>query len=106
MTSEHSSAIVAAFSRLAAARRHDALLISVARQACFDEVERLSLAMADRIAGAAVDRRFPIALSAHNGPAFLAAVLALRRCGHVPLLLDPTAPVADRDRTAVAVGAG
>lgn len=105
MTSEHSSAIVSAFSRIAAARRHDALLISPARRASFDDIERLSVAIADRITAAALPRGFPVAFSAHNGPAFLAGVLALRRSGHVPLLLDPFAPTVDRDRAATAVGA-
>jgi acyl-CoA synthetase (AMP-forming)/AMP-acid ligase II len=105
MTSEHSSAIVSAFSRIAAARRHDALLISPARRATFDEIERLSIAIADRITAAQLPHGLPIAFSAHNGPAFLAGVLALRRAGHVPLLLDPFAPAVDRDRAATAVGA-
>ena len=105
MTSEYSSAIVAAFSRIAATRRHDALLVSPVRQASFDDVERLSVAIADRIRAAALKRGFPIALSAHNGPAFLAGLLALRRTGHVPLLLDPFAPIADRERAAAAIGA-
>jgi acyl-CoA synthetase (AMP-forming)/AMP-acid ligase II len=105
MTSEHSSAIVTAFSRLAAARRHDALLISPARRASFDEIERLSVAMAERIRAASLALSFPIAFSGQNGPAFLAGVLALRRLGHVPLLLDPFAPIVDRDRAATSVGA-
>lgn len=104
MTSEPSSAIVSAFSRIAAARRHDALLMSPVRTASFDDVERLSVAIADRIAAAALGHGFPIAFSAHNGPAFLAGLLALRRTGHVPLLLDPFAPTVDRDRAARSIG--
>lgn len=105
MTSEHPSAIVSAFSRIAAARRHDALLISPTRRASFDDVECLSVAIADRITAVPLGHGFPIAFSAHNGPAFLAGLLALRRTGHVPLLLDPFAPAVDRDRAASAVGA-
>jgi acyl-CoA synthetase (AMP-forming)/AMP-acid ligase II len=105
MTSEHSSAIVSAFSRIAAARRHDALLISPARSASRGDIERLSVAIASRITAASLPVGFPIAFSAHNGPAFLAGVLALRRTGHVPLLLDPFAPAVDRERAATAVGA-
>lgn len=105
MTSEHFSAIVSAFSRIAAARRHDALLISPVRKASFDDVERLSVAIADRITAASLGHGFPIALSAHNGPAFLAGMLALRRTRHVPLLLDPFAPTVDRDRAATSIGA-
>ena len=33
-----------------------------------------------------------IGLAAGNGPAFLAALLCLRRCGHTVLLLDPQSP--------------
>jgi acyl-CoA synthetase (AMP-forming)/AMP-acid ligase II len=106
MTSEHPSAIVTAFSRIAAARRHDALLVSPIRGASFDHIERMSVAIADRITAASLQHGFPVALSAHNGPVFLAAVLALRRTGHVPLLLDPFAPAVDRDRAAAAIGAG
>ena len=105
MTSEYSSAIVAAFSRVAATRRHDALLISPVRQASFDDVEQLSFGIADRITAAALVHGCPIAFSAHNGPAFLAGVLALRRTGHALLLLDPFAPRVDRERAAMAIGA-
>lgn len=44
-------------------------------------------------------------LAAPNGPAFLAAVIALRRAGHPVLLLDHLAPPDDRARALSAIGA-
>lgn len=46
-----------------------------------------------------------VGLTAPDGPAFLAGLLALRRAGLVALLLEPTAPDVDRRRTALALGA-
>ena len=46
-----------------------------------------------------------VGLSAPNGPAFLAGVIALRQRGHGVLLLDPAAPLAERRRSCAALGA-
>jgi long-chain acyl-CoA synthetase len=47
-----------------------------------------------------------VGLSAPNGPAFLAGVVALRQRGHGVLLLDPLAPMGERRRACAALGAG
>lgn len=46
-----------------------------------------------------------LALTVGNGPMFLAAFLATRRCGMVPLLIDSTTPPDERARIAGALGA-
>lgn len=104
-TSEHPSAIVAAFSRMAAARAEAALLISTKHRASIGDVDRLSQAVADRIAESNITGGSLIGLSAPNGPAFLAGVLALRRAGHAPILLEALAPPVDRERCALALKA-
>ena len=103
---EHQSEIVAAFSRIAAARGRDPLLISSTRQASFSDVENLSQALAERIARSGIKAATLVALSAPNGPAFIAGILALRRSGHAALLLDSSAPIVDRERSATSVKAG
>src|SRR5882672_10062884 len=102
MTYEPSS-LAGAFVRLADHEPWAPLVVSSSRRTTRGEVAALAQAGAtalDAAAGAHL-----IGLSAPNGPAFLAGVLALRQRGHGVLLLDPLAPLAERRRACAALGA-
>jgi|CXWL01.1.fsa_nt_gi long-chain acyl-CoA synthetase len=96
--------LVATFARRV--RRHpDApLVVSPRNSATVGEVAALAAAAGDCWRGTALPPGTPVALSAATGPGFLAAFLALRRRGWVPVLFDVKAPDAERRRVASALG--
>jgi acyl-coenzyme A synthetase/AMP-(fatty) acid ligase len=97
--------IVTAFSRLAAWRSNQAILVSPGRMATVGDVDSLSRTVADRVRAAHVEPGALVCLAAGNGPAFLAGFLALRRAGAAALLVDPQAPPEDRQRAVTSLGA-
>jgi len=97
------STLAAAFARLADQEPSAPLVVSSSRSTSRGDVAALARAAAD-VVGASPATHL-VGLSAPNGPAFLAGVVALRRRGHGVLLLDPTAPLAERRRSCAALGA-
>ncbi len=93
------------FDRIAATRPEIPLALSPRRSASAREVERLSRALARRLASLGQVAERPVVLHVPNGPGFLAAALAIRRLGAVALLLDAGAPEAEVVRVAGAMGA-
>jgi long-chain acyl-CoA synthetase len=96
--------IVTAFDRLAAADPRARLVVSTSASADVEGVAAAARA-ASRVAGDSVPPRSLVGLSAPNGVAFLAGLLALRRAGAVVVLLDAGAPEADQRRACAALGA-
>lgn len=97
--------IADAFDRLAARTPGRPLLCAPGRSATVRELDSRAHEL-DRAVGA----RLPpsgslVGLAAPNGPAFLAGLLALRRRGLTPALLDPRAPAAEHRRCSVALRA-
>jgi long-chain acyl-CoA synthetase len=94
--------IVETFERLAARDADRILVASPSRHARVGEVAALARSLAG-----SVDRLEPgaqVALGVGNGPGFLAAWLALRHRGAVPVLVDPSSPAAERRRLAKTLG--
>jgi len=92
-----------AFARLADQEPWAPLVVSSSRSTSRGEVAALARAAAE-VVGASPATHL-VGLSAPNGPAFLAGVIALRQRGHGVLLLDPAAPLAERRRSCAALGA-
>lgn len=92
--------ILRAFERLAPLAP---LLVSPTRQATVADVEALARAAGSHLPGAIPGA--VLALSAPNGPGFLASLLAARRAGLPALLLDSQTPEAESLRIARALGA-
>jgi long-chain acyl-CoA synthetase len=91
------------FARLLALHGERPLVVSPTRQTTVDEIHRQAGSF-----GTVLPSLPPgalVALSAANGPAFLAAYLALRRRRLVPLLLDALAPAAERLAIGASLGA-
>lgn len=96
------SPLAATFASLAGREPQAPLVVSAVRQATRGDVAALARAASEACAPA---ERGLIGLSAPNGPAFLAGVIALRQRGHAVLLLDPASPLAERRRASAALGA-
>jgi long-chain acyl-CoA synthetase len=94
--------LAAGFARLAYRDPGAALVVSATRRATRGDVAGLSRALERLLEGAPSGL---LGLSAPNGPAFLAGVLALRATGRGVLLLDPLAPASERARACAALGA-
>ena len=97
------STLAAAFAGLADQEPWAPLVVSSSRSTSRGEVAALARAAAEVVGGSPATHL--VGLSAPNGPAFLAGVVALRQRGHGVLLLDPTAPLAERRRSCAALGA-
>jgi len=97
------SMLADAFARLADQEPWAPLVVSSSRSTSRGEVAALARAAAE-VVGASPATHL-VGLSAPNGPAFLAGVIALRQRGHGVLLLDPAAPLAERRRSCAALGA-
>ncbi|HZM51094.1 MAG TPA: AMP-binding protein, partial [Vicinamibacteria bacterium] len=97
------STLADAFARLADQEPWAPLVVSSSRSTSRGDVAALARAAAE-VVGASPATHL-VGLSAPNGPAFLAGVIALRRRGHGVLLLDPAAPLAERRRSCTALGA-
>lgn len=93
------------FDRLAATRSEDPLVLSPGRSVSTAEIDRLSRALAGRLASLPQIADRPVVLRAPNGPGFLAGALAIRRAGAVALLLDASVPEPEERRVAGAMGA-
>jgi len=97
------SMLADAFARLADQEPWAPLVVSSSRSTSRGEVAALARAAAE-VVGASPATHL-VGLSAPNGPAFLAGVIALRQRGHGVLLFDPAAPLAERRRSCAALGA-
>ncbi len=80
-------------------------MASPSRSATAAEIDDMARAVESLARGAGLDPSAPVALSAPNGPSFLAGWLGLRRAGHPVLLLDERTPAAERRSAAAHVGA-
>ncbi len=98
-------AIVDAFLRSVRNRPADAVVVSPVAQCGFADLATLASEVAARVATVVPEAGQLVALSAANGPAFLAGFLAVRLAGHAALLLDAHAPREARRRTASQLGA-
>ncbi len=96
--------ILSSFESLAARVPERTLVQGTGRSASVGELDALAATLARRLAAAVAPDRL-VALAAPNGPAFLAAFLAIRRAGLGAALLDAGAPAPERARAAAAVGA-
>lgn len=106
LSSATSDGIIAAFSRHAAKRPSDTVVVSPSDRVTFGDLDVLAHAVAQQIVDALVEPDGLMGLAAPNGPAFLAGFLALRRARQAVLLLDPFAPDEDRRRVIRSMGAG
>ena len=96
--------ILSCFDRLVARRPERPLLQTKVRTASAGDLDTLSRTLARRLSGPGAPDRL-VALAAPNGPAFLAAFLAIRRAGMGAALLDASAPAPELVRAAAAIGA-
>lgn len=95
----------AVFESLVEADPAKPLVVAGDRRATLGEIDGLSHAAAITLAArTAPEAGEPVGLQARNGPGFLAALVALRRAGMAPILLDPRIRDAERDRVAEQVG--
>ncbi|MGD8375692.1 MAG: class I adenylate-forming enzyme family protein [Acidobacteriota bacterium] len=91
--------IADAFDRLAACAPGRPLICAPGRAVTVAELDALARELDRAVHGRLPSRGGLVGLAAPNGPAFLAGLLALRRRGLTPVLLDPRAPAAEhRDR--------
>lgn len=97
--------IVAAFDRLARRGPTVALVASPRGSATRGDVDAWARAIAARLDEEGATPGEPVLLSATNGAGFLAALVACRRAGLVPILCDCTSPPAERARIGRALGA-
>ncbi len=95
--------ILSSFDGLAARASERPLVVSRTRLTRVRDLDSLARALARRLEAIGPDRL--VALAVPNGPAFLAAFLAVRRAALGTALLDAGAPAAELDRTAAAIGA-
>lgn len=98
------STLVQAFDRRVRLHPDALLMASPTCGATVADVDQLAAAAVRRWRREALPAGTPVALSAANGPGFLAALVALRRLGWVPVLFDVKAPEAERRRVAGALG--
>ena len=89
-------------------RRHSqaSLVASPVASASVADVDGLARHAAAAPAARGLAAGTLVGIAAHDGVAFLASYLALRRLGLVPVLLEPKAPTAERERTAESLGCG
>lgn len=106
MQNLHHDPLLDSFARLVARSPLSPLVVSPRRRATAAEIDALAAALAGRLVAGGVGPGRLVALVAPNGPAFLAALLAVRRAGAAALLLDFRAPEAACRRTADGLGAG
>jgi long-chain acyl-CoA synthetase len=97
--------ILDAFDSLASRHPERTLVVSAARAATVDQVDREARTLGTLLAEAKLVPDAVVGLAAANGPAFLAGFLAVRRAGLGVLLLDSKAPDPDLRRTAGQLGA-
>lgn len=97
--------LVAAFSRLVARRAADTIVMSSERRATLGDIDSMARALDRQFAASSIEAGGLVGLAAPNGPGFLAGFLALRRAGHAALLLDPLAPLEERQRVVGELGA-
>jgi long-chain acyl-CoA synthetase len=97
--------ILSAFDRVARDHADRVLVASPDDRATVGDLEAQSRALAAPLEGARLPPGALLGLSAPNGSAFLAGLLAARRAGLGTVLLDPQAPPADARRTATGLGA-
>ena len=90
------------FERLLADDAHRPLVVSPERRADAATIDRVARALEPRLAHAGGRA---VAVAVPNGPAFLAAWVALRRLAAVPLLLDAAMPAPARRLAAETLGA-
>lgn len=96
--------LLAAFDRLVTDAA-DRILIAGCRQATsVAKIDALARTLADSVLDPTPTTSRRIGVLAPNGPGFLAALLACRRRGRVPVLLDPAMPVSERARVAKVLG--
>lgn len=97
--------IARAFARLCHRSADDPLVVGEPGRVTPRDIDTGASAIAAAVRAHALRDGAPVALAVANGPVFLAAFLALRRLGHPVLLIDRSAPVADRTRAATGLGA-
>jgi acyl-CoA synthetase (AMP-forming)/AMP-acid ligase II len=96
--------ILSRFDDLVARMPARPLVHAARRSLSISDLDALSRTLARRLA-AQIAPDHLVALATPNGPAFLAAFLALRRAGLGAALLDASAPAPERTRAAAAIGA-
>ena len=91
------------------ARTHDApdrpLVLSPRRTVVARDLQDLAVALAARLEAVAPEGGGLVGLAVPDGPAFLAALVAIRLTGHAALLLDAQAPAVEQSARAGALGA-
>ena len=97
--------VVAAFEHLTVRRPEAALVVSPRRVARVADVEALARAAGRALEATNVDPGRLGVMSAPNGPAFLASLVAVRRRDAIAVLADAAAPEAERERIAARLGA-
>ncbi len=100
-----SDPILRAFDRRLRRDRNAPMVVSSRRQASPADVDRAARQVGSRLAELPLAAGEIVALTAANGPGFLAALLAVRRTGAAALLLDARTPETEKQRTASALGA-
>ncbi len=83
----------------------DPLLVSQHGETTVGQVDQLARELAQRLLRHAVGPGVIVGLTAANGSAFVAALLAMRHAGGTALLLDSRTPEAERRRICDALGA-
>ncbi len=98
--------LLAAFDRLVTDRAAAVLVTGARRATSVAQIDSLAKSFAVAVSESTDTNLRRIGLLAPNGPGFLAALLACRRRGRVPVLLDPLMRVNEIARTARAIGFG
>lgn len=101
----HPDPILAAFDRRAERSPELRLVVAAERAATAGEIGDASRTLAKRLAELRLGEGALLALAAPTGASFLAGLLAARRAGLVPLLLDASVAVPEGERIAGALGA-
>jgi len=97
--------VIAAFERLSARRPEAALVVSPRRVARVADVDALARAAGHALEATDVEPGRLVVMSAPNGPAFLASLVAVRRRDAIAVLADAAAPEAELERIAARLGA-
>ncbi len=100
-----SDPVLEAFSAQVRARPGRPLLVSGRRVATVGEVDALAAVVAARLRAAGVEPGSLVTLAVANGPAFLAALLGVRRAGAAAVLVDVRTPAEEQRRVSDALGA-
>ncbi len=93
------------FARVLARAPDAPLVLSPERRATVGDVDAMARALGARVQSLDLPPGSLVALAAPNGPGFLAAWLAVRRAGLVPILHDAATPAEERARVAADLGA-